>query len=188
MINSSTLENFNFIDYSKIIDLSILNLLDYSDFIENACYYQENDDRLIVNLNPKNKKMLEWVDIDPLQPDWRTTEEIYNYYNYSQSSPACCCCWRYHTLGTNQGDWYLPACGELAIIAVQQSEINEILTSINTIYPNDCFASLYTERYPVINILESGSSYSFYINFSNGNIGIDMIYRNYYAVLAMLSL
>ena len=59
MINSSTLENFNFIDYSKIIDLSILNLLDYSDFIENACYYQENDDRLIVNLNPKNKKMLE---------------------------------------------------------------------------------------------------------------------------------
>lgn len=48
------------------------------------------------------------------QPNWKTDSSIINnaysgYYNY----PAACCCWRYHTKGTNQGDWYLPAIGEV---------------------------------------------------------------------------
>ena len=54
------------------------------------------------------------------QPNWRTDATIVNekgsdgkctgYY------PAACCCWRFHTVGTKQGDWYLPACGEMGYV------------------------------------------------------------------------
>jgi len=59
MEKTTGVENFNFIDYVKIIDISILNLLDYSDFLENTCYYHEDSDKIIINLNSKNKKLLE---------------------------------------------------------------------------------------------------------------------------------
>ena len=45
--------------------------------------------------------------------------------------PAACCCWRYHPVGTNQGDWYLPAAGELAYVCARQGEINNIMFELN---------------------------------------------------------
>lgn len=44
--------------------------------------------------------------------------------------PAACCCWRYHTIGTNQGDWYLPAVGELAYMCVRQGGIISTMVEI----------------------------------------------------------
>ena len=44
--------------------------------------------------------------------------------------PAACACWRYHTAGTAQGDWYLPAVGELAYCCVYQSWINYLIAEI----------------------------------------------------------
>lgn len=41
--------------------------------------------------------------------------------------PAACCCWRYHTLGTNQGDWYLPALGELGYCFVTLKKIQNTI-------------------------------------------------------------
>lgn len=45
-------------------------------------------------------------------------------------SPAACCCWRYHTEGTNQGDWYLPAEGELGYVLARVKKIDKMLNMI----------------------------------------------------------
>jgi len=50
--------------------------------------------------------------------------------------------YRYTTLGTSSGDWYVPALGELAMIVGQITNINNKLSQISNIYPNDCISSL----------------------------------------------
>lgn len=61
------------------------------------------------------------------QPNWKTDDSIID--NYPQGYyAAACCCWRYHTEGTNQGDWYLPAIGELGYFIAR---FNKILTTAN---------------------------------------------------------
>lgn len=62
---------------------------------------------------------------------WQTANTITNS-SARGHFPAACCCWRYSTMGTEHGDWYLPAVGELAYACVRQHEINEILAEINT--------------------------------------------------------
>lgn len=67
------------------------------------------------------------------QADWKTSETIYdkadaNYY------PAACCCWRFHTHGTKQGQWYLPACGEMGYVVVRINKINDTISQLITSY------------------------------------------------------
>ena len=67
------------------------------------------------------------------QSDWKTATTITNnsgagYY------PAACCCWRFHTAGTDQGQWYLPACGELGYVINRISAINETINKILSVY------------------------------------------------------
>ena len=70
------------------------------------------------------------------QSDWRTASTISNgastgYY------PAACCCWRYHVDGVdNQGDWYLPAFGELCYIMPFFNEYNIAMDRINSVIPS----------------------------------------------------
>lgn len=47
---------------------------------------------------------------------WQTASSLTNTYENQYIHPAAQCCWRYHTEGTNQGDWYLPSCGEFAFM------------------------------------------------------------------------
>ena len=61
---------------------------------------------------------------------WQTASTIINTGYTETIHPAAQCCWRYHTVGTNQGDWYLPAGGELGYLASRWKAIN---TSINKI-------------------------------------------------------
>lgn len=61
---------------------------------------------------------------------WKTAETIANQSNTFY--PAAMVCWRFHTLGTNQGDWYLPSCGELGYMSVRQNTLSNIISSINT--------------------------------------------------------
>ena len=49
------------------------------------------------------------------------------------------CCTQYRTIGTDSGDWYLPACGELAFIIPDLKHIRTRLAEINSLYPEDCF-------------------------------------------------
>lgn len=75
------------------------------------------------------------------QSNWRTASSISNNSGKGYA-PAACCCARYHTLGTQAGDWYLGACGEMCMILAKKTDINAKLAAINAIYPNDCVSSL----------------------------------------------
>lgn len=48
--------------------------------------------------------------------------------------PAASCCDMFYTEGTQQGDWYLPACGELGYIMPPFNKINFTIDRINVIY------------------------------------------------------
>lgn len=51
------MQYYNLINYTHIIDLSILNYIDYLDLIEDSYPTNENN-QLVINLNSKNKKIL----------------------------------------------------------------------------------------------------------------------------------
>lgn len=63
------------------------------------------------------------------QENWRTDDTIINGGS-SGYHPAACACWRFHTAGTSQGDWYLPACGELGYCCVRYKLINETIAAL----------------------------------------------------------
>ena len=48
--------------------------------------------------------------------------------------PTVCSCRRYHTKGTQAGDWYLPTIGELGIMWARMKEINDSLDLIGEDY------------------------------------------------------
>ena len=48
---------YNFINFIHVVDLSLLNFIDYSDLIEGSCLYQD-DGKLHLTLNSKTKKFL----------------------------------------------------------------------------------------------------------------------------------
>lgn len=117
------------------------------------------------------------------QPDWRTDATITNNNSSTASvaagyHPAACCCWRFHTAGTNQGDWYLPACGELGYAYVRFKKINDTISALQTHFgktfcPLDTFYDYW-----------SSSEYSSYsarlVNFLYGYVdNYDRNYSNY---------
>lgn len=67
------------------------------------------------------------------QSDWRTASSISNYAT-SGYYPAACCCWRFHTEGTKQGDWHLPSAGELGYVVTKFRVINDIIQVLNGIF------------------------------------------------------
>lgn len=60
--------------------------------------------------------------------NWSGTTIINN--SNAGNYPAACCCRRFSTIGTNPGDWYLPAVGELAYLPVRLKEINLTLMAL----------------------------------------------------------
>lgn len=51
--------------------------------------------------------------------------------------PAAKCCSLYHTIGLGQGEWYLPACGELVYLPCRYAEIGAALTTLMTQHPTE---------------------------------------------------
>ena len=51
--------------------------------------------------------------------------------NVPKDFPAASCCDMYHTIGTSQGDWYLPSCAELGYVVVRLNDINNAMTKVN---------------------------------------------------------
>jgi len=118
------------------------------------------------------------------QSNWKTADSITDNSG-ANYAPAACCCARYHTLGTQAGDWYLGACGEMCMILAKKTDINAKLAAINTIYPNYCVSSLVSSH------LWSSTEYSgnnaYYVYTGNGRVSYGS--KNYSSnVLAMFTL
>ena len=98
----------------------------------------------------------------------------YNSYYYSFASVRL-----YYTPGTQAGDWYLPALGELALIAANQSRINTVLNSISSLYSSDCMSNIYGDR-NYWSSTERNLDRAFSIRFSNAvmSIGTDKLLNN----------
>lgn len=60
------------------------------------------------------------------------TQTSGEFSNVETNYPAAMACHMYHTLGTNQGDWYLPAMDELGYLYARAKKINETLTSLGS--------------------------------------------------------
>lgn len=60
------------------------------------------------------------------------TQTSGEFENIQENYPAAMACHMYHTDGTNQGDWYLPAMGELGYLYVRANKINETLTALGS--------------------------------------------------------
>lgn len=89
------------------------------------------------------------------QKNWKTDETITNLSSTGYA-PLMCCSWRYHTKGTNQGDWYVPSCGELGYMIARFSIINNSLSFIKEKWEN---ASLLKEDIYYITITDNSAGY-----------------------------
>lgn len=98
----------------------------------------------------------------------RTTEADY---------PAASCCDMFHTEGTSQGDWYLPACGELGYIIPPFNKINDAIGKMRTAYGSSVGVELVTGLYYWSSTEYNSNSarrvYTYSGNVGNGN-------KNYY--------
>jgi hypothetical protein len=101
------------------------------------------------------------------QSAWQTDTSITNNSG-ANYAPAACCCARYHTLGTQAGDWYLGACGEMCMILAKKTDINAKLAAINAIYPEDCVSSLVDSWH--WSSTEYSSIYAYIISTSDGYV------------------
>ena len=68
-------------------------------------------------------------------------------YNSQADYPAASCCDMFHTEGTQQGDWYLPACGELGYIMPPFNKINDAIDKMRTAYGSSVGVELSTNFY-----------------------------------------
>lgn len=100
------------------------------------------------------------------QSDWKSST-ILNYTTAGYH-PAACACWRFHTVGTNQGDWYLPAAGEMGYIMSRFDKINEII-NILQIHFDKPLCTLSLSAFLTSSIFSSTDSRS--ISFQNGIMG-----------------
>ena len=126
------------------------------------------------------------------QLDWKTNSTITN--NYSEGYyPAACCCWRYHTNGTQQGDWYLPAIGELGYIIPKLNLIHKTLSILKTVYNQNIFTNIQTGSSYTNSMWSSTigehSSLSDYkaartISANDGSVGVDARLNNYHYAVA----
>lgn len=75
-------------------------------------------------------------DMATSQKDWKTDSTLANsgstgYY------PSACAAWRYSTLGTEQGDWYIPSAGETGYICVRKQFITNTITKLSQVFGID---------------------------------------------------
>lgn len=145
-----------------------------TDDSRNALYYSTrantiNDKNALSDFNGKeNTKIL--TELATAQLDWKTAEKITNS-SESGYYPAACCCWRYTTVGTKQGDWYLPACGELGYIIPKCSIINNSLSKVAAVYGSSYAVTLREDS--LLSSSEANSTQVMTVSTSNGLVSKD---------------
>ena len=122
--------------YDENFDQNFIPSPYLTDGSRNPGYYQtsspSSSDNALADFDGIGNSQVLW-DLATSQSDWKTANSIVNNGS-SGYYPAACCCWRYHTEGTSQGDWYLPACGELGYIMPPFNKINDAIDKMCTAY------------------------------------------------------
>ena len=140
------------------------------DDTRNPAYYQTDSPRSTTNAMSdfdgvgNTQKMIACA---TAQSDWKTANSITNSSNGAYY-PAACCCWRYHTDGTKQGDWYLPAIGELGYMMPKLRDIETSIRNLNTIYGNICSLISYSNAIHTSSTDYEHYNYVYDILFSDG--------------------
>lgn len=120
-----------------------------TDGSRNPGYYQttspSSSSNALADFDGIGNSQVLW-DLATSQSGWKTASSITNNSS-SGYYPAACCCWRYHTEGTSQGDWYLPACGELGYIMPPFNKINDAIDKMRTAYGSSVGVELGTSYY-----------------------------------------
>ena len=96
---------------------------------------------------------------------WRPSNES------SADYPAASCCDMFYTEGTSQGDWYLPACGELGYIMPPFNKINDAIGKMRTAYGSSVGVKLNTGYY-YWSSTEYSSGNARYVNPNSGNVNL----------------
>ena len=91
----------------------------------------------------------------------KTSDKVDNNGGGGYCAPACCCD-RYSTPGTKQGDWYLPSTGELSKLYENKTAINEKRTAL--------VGSGFSESNYYWSSRECTSNYEYSVRLSNGFI------------------
>ena len=144
---------------------------------KNPIFFTENptseDPSCLINMDGKGEtaKILAQLATNIGNEDWKQGETITNAYGLT-SAPAAQCCWMYSTVGTKQGDWYLPTIGELAYACARKKAINASITQINSVLSNENAKIISTDYYWSSSCPPSSFALSLY--FSNGgSLGYD---------------
>ena len=142
-----------------------------TDGSRNPGYYQtsspSSSSNALADFDGIGNSQVLW-DLATTQSDWKTASSITHNYR-SGYYPAACCCWRYHTEGTSQGDWYLPACGELGYIMPPFNKINDAIDKMRTAYGSSVGVELTNSFY--WGSTESSSNTACIVYTTNGQLG-----------------
>ena len=87
---------------------------------------------------------------------WKPTRDTPEDY------PAASCCDMYHTVGTSQGDWYLPSQAELGYVVPRLNEITNAMTKMNGMQILLSYWAWSSSEY--------SSPYANTVNFDNGSV------------------
>ena len=100
--------------------------------------------------------------------DWKTATTISNESSNQYVHPAAQCCWRFHTDGTKQGDWYLPSCGELGYALARYGSITLAINTINTQYRETL--GIQFRMFTYLSSTQYSSTNAVGMYFSNGSV------------------
>ena len=103
------------------------------------------------------------------QTDWRTASAI-TWTNAAGYYPLFECAWRYHTSGTSQGDWFVPACGQVNYLQSNTEELTKLNAGFTAIGASSVSGKIgtSTERTNRQAWYWSGSSYYYPDKDNNG--------------------
>lgn len=96
--------------------------------------------------------------------------------NTASLYPSSACCWRFHTDGTNQGDWYLPSMGELGYVVARHKTINNTIKYIK----NNWNVGVVLTANGFWSSSEYSSNYAWYVSLSGNLCYSNNIRKNNY--------